>query len=120
MYLVLSTSPATLLPNSLDMYRLSRVLAPVVPLLQGSAVYPSVATGTGIQGKSAGLPRVRAAWAVITANALFSVRCGLKDHWVSCIYFRDYGSGDVNGIYVALFVFLIPREPYNPNQSIKP
>jgi len=57
----------------LGVYGLPQVITPAVPLPQGKAVCPSVATGTGIQGKSAGLPRVGVAWAVVTANVLFSV-----------------------------------------------
>ena len=59
----------------LGVYRLPRVVTPAVLLLQRSAVCPSVATGTGIQAKSAGLHRVCAAWTVVTANALCSVLC---------------------------------------------
>lgn len=91
----------------LGVYRLPWVVTPAVLLLQRSAVCPSVATGTGIQAKSAGLPRVRAAWTVVMANALCSVLC--KGHWVSCIYFWDYGSGDFNCIHVPLFRFLVPH-----------
>lgn len=78
----------------LGVYGLLQVITPAVPLSQGKAVCPtsSVATGTGIQGKSVGLPRVRVAWAVVTADVLFLVL--YRGHWVLCIYFWDYGIDD--------------------------
>ncbi len=54
-----------------SVYGMPQVLMPAVSLRQGGAVCPSVATGTGIREKSAGLPGVRVTWAVVTASVLF-------------------------------------------------
>jgi len=63
-----------------SVYGMPQVLMPAVSLRQGGAVCPSVAMGTGIRAKSAGLPGVRVTWAVATASVLFFVLC--RGRWV--------------------------------------
>ena len=63
-----------------SVYGIPQVLMPAVSHHQGGAVYPSVATGTRIQAKCAGLPGVRVTWAVVTASILFFVLC--RGRWV--------------------------------------
>ena len=94
----------------LSVYRPPQVLMPATLLRQGSGVCLSVATRTGIQGKSAGLPRVHVTWAVVTSNALFSVLC--RGHRVWCLNLQDYGRVMSMDFISPFFVFLVPREPY--------
>ena len=63
-----------------SVYGIPQVLMPAVSLRQGGAVCPSVATGTRIRAKSAGLPGVRVTRAVVMASILIFVAC--RGRWV--------------------------------------